>query len=233
MAGTMDLATVTATQLGHSHHRGHSRAASVRPRSGQLVYVYHQKVLCKPNFILHLFAETSWGSLAAWSWSPATLPTDLTAAACRGRRGRAPVCRGEASWLLTWYLVPHLAHLLPALSHGQNVVWSSGLEWSSGHRAFSLIQCIFLCPLSIWQIQNLTKYVTVTVEHIIRVENMNFLFWIWRPLWIYNAHTFSNPNCKLSINCEVLMSAILQPDKISFQERKNIYFMTLWVYFVD
>ena len=47
MAGTMDLATVTATQLGHSHHRGHSRAASVRPRSGQLVYVYHQKVLCK------------------------------------------------------------------------------------------------------------------------------------------------------------------------------------------
>ena len=34
MAGTMDLATVTATQLGHSLHRGHSRAASVRPRSG-------------------------------------------------------------------------------------------------------------------------------------------------------------------------------------------------------
>ena len=38
-------------------------------------------------------------------------------------------------------------------------------------------------------------------------------------------NTFSNPNCKLSINCEVLMSAILQPDKISFQERKNIYFV--------
>ena len=48
MAGTMDLATVTATQLGHSLHRGHSRAASVRPRSGP-----GQRTICKIILQLH------------------------------------------------------------------------------------------------------------------------------------------------------------------------------------